>query len=650
MEILESMNLAILIGSALVVVSVFTSLISFRFGAPLLLVFLVVGLLAGEDGPLGIRFDNAGAAFFVGSIALAIILFDSGFETRTSALRIAALPAVVLATVGVVLTAALVGVAAVLIFRFTWGQGFLLGAITASTDAAAVFFLLRVGGITVRERVRSTLEIESGSNDPIAIFLTLTLVEFLAGHSSAGEFTFGFLAEFVRQIGFGTVLGVLGGLLTAQVVNRTDFEPALYPIVVLAMALATFAVTGMIGGSGFLAVYVAGLIAGNVRIRHALALKRFQQGTTWLSQIAMFLTLGLLATPSQFPAVVLSALGVAAVLMLVARPIAVWFCLLPFRFSRNEAAFVSWVGLRGAVSILLAILPVIAGIPGARDLFNATFIIVLASLLVQGWTIGPMARFLGLIVPPRIGPVDRMELELPGRGDHEIVSYMVHPESAVARGQRIPRWARPSLLIRDGRSLRPDRAGRPVAGDRIYVITTPDFIGLLDRLFAGPAAGAGDPLLYGEFALTPSTLIGDLAGAYDVPVPPGDKTLTVAEVLRRDLVGDIEQGDRIGYGPIDLIVRSVDDQHGIVEVGLALEHVRVPRRTIPMFQSPRELVVLVRGWRRRRAPSDPKVGMQQGEVKAEVVSVTAHQTAARAEGEPAIPSTAPEPAAEADRS
>jgi cell volume regulation protein A len=337
-----------------------------------------------------------------------------------------------------------------------------------------------------------------------------------------------------------------------------------------------------------------------------VALKRFQEGTTWLSQIAMFLTLGLLATPSEFPGVMVTAIGIAVFLTCLARPIAIWLCLLPFSFTRRERAFISWVGLRGATSILLAIVPAIAGLPFGQEIFNITFIIVLFSLLVQGWTIGPMARWLKLLVPPRIGPVERIELELPGRGNHEIVTYVVHPESPVAKGQRIPRWARPALIVRDGRSLRTDRAGRPLAGDQVYVLTTPNFISLLDGLFAGPVAGAFDPQLYGEFAIAPETRLADVAAMYDAPVAPGDAELTVAELLRRELAGDIEQGDRIPYGLIDLIVRSVDDEHRIVDVGLALEHTRRPPPQIPLFQSPKEIAGLVRAWRRKRKPEKPE--------------------------------------------
>src|SRR5262249_2975170 len=221
-------------------------------------------------------------------------------------------------------------------------------------------------------------------------------------------------------------------------------------------------------------------------------------------------------------------------------------------------AFVSWVGLRGAVSILLAILPVIAGLPNGQDMFNTAFIAVLVSLLLQGWTIRPMANFLGMVVPARPGIVDRIELELPGSGDHEIVAYEVHEDSPVAKGQRIPRWARPSLLIRDGRSLRPHLAGRPQAGARVYVIGRPEFTGPPGRLFISGGDRTDDPRLFGEFGIDGDAKLPELAAAYGFAVAKGDEALTVAELLRRELAGDIEAGDRIAHGPGGLIGRPGD--------------------------------------------------------------------------------------------
>ncbi|WP_339646356.1 potassium/proton antiporter, partial [uncultured Pelagibacterium sp.] len=493
----------LLVGAALIVVSVFTSLVAFRFGAPLLLLFLGIGLGAGSDG-LGIEFSDVNTAYFVGSLALAVILFDSGFGTSLKSFRQAAAPSIVLATVGVLLTTAIVGMAARLMFGFGWAEGLLMGAIVSSTDAAAVFFLLRVGGITIRDKVRSTLEVESGSNDPMAIFLTIMFVELLASGSGITGFTHEFVVGFGLQMGLGVTLGIAGGAAIVFIINRVELEGALYPIIVLGMAVLLFAFTGLLGGSGALAAYVAGLVAGNRRVRARATLVRFQDGMTWLAQIVMFLILGLLASPSQFGEVALPAVALALFLMFVARPVAVWLCLLAFQYQRDEIAFISWVGLRGAVSILLAILPLIALLENGAVLFNTAFIIVLTSLLVQGWTIRPMAQWLGLIVPPRIGPVERVGLELPGSAHHELIVYHVVEGSPVAEGERLPRWARPSLIVRDGQSMRFQYAGRIKAGDYVYMFIAPRYTRLLDRLFASPTkVEADDKDFFGEFRINP---------------------------------------------------------------------------------------------------------------------------------------------------
>ncbi|MCB1452454.1 MAG: potassium/proton antiporter, partial [Rhizobiaceae bacterium] len=288
---LEGIYLVTLVGTLLVLVAAFSSLLAFRFGAPLLLLFLGIGLLAGVDG-LGIDFDNAGVAYFVCSLALAVILFDSGFGTAVQSFRQAAWPALTLATVGVLLTSLFFGLAARLLLGFSWLESFLLGAIVGSTDAAAVFFLLRIGGISIREKVRATLEIESGSNDPMAIFLTIALVEAILAREG-GTSGIGFLLDFVLQMGIGLIAGYGGGVMIVGLVNRLNMERGLVPIFVIALALLVFSVTGALGGSGFLAAYVAGLYAGNRQMKAAPVLRRFQDGMTWLAQIIMFLILGL---------------------------------------------------------------------------------------------------------------------------------------------------------------------------------------------------------------------------------------------------------------------------------------------------------------------------------------------------------------------
>lgn len=585
----EPIYLGVMVGSLLVIVAIFTSILSFRFGAPLLLVFLLVGLIAGKEGPGGINFDDSSIALFIGSMALALILFDAGFVTRRRTLRGAAGQSLILSTIGVVLTMLIAAVAVRLIFGFGWLESLLIGAIVSPTDAAAVFLLLRIGGVNIRERVRATLEVESGSNDPMAIFLTIAIVGVIAAGSGEGQTPFELVMQFIMQIGLGSLFGLIGGAALVQLVNRTDFEPGLYPILVLAFALSLFGFTGLVGGSGFLAVYIAGLWSGNAGIRHQISLRRFSTGVTWFAQIAMFVLLGLLATPSQFGALAIPTIALSLILIFIARPLAIWLCLMPFGFSRREMAFISWVGLRGATSILLSIVPLLGGIAIGHDIFNITYIVVIASLVMQGWLIKPIADRLGLIVPSRDGPIDRIELELPGSDDHEVVAYTVHPESPVAKGERIPRWARPSLIMRDGRSLTLHNSGRLQSGDRIYILTMASYVGLLDHLFAGPAERASDPALYGQFVIEREARLGDLILAYGAVVPADAMELSVGQYLNRELAGDIEQGDRVSLGPVDIIVRAASDEHEIEEVGLSVEPDRPKIFQFPLFQSPSDI-------------------------------------------------------------
>lgn len=559
----------ILVGAGLIVVSVLTSALAFRFGAPLLLIFLCIGLIAGEDG-LGLMFDDANIAYFLGSLALAVILFDSGFGTRTQTLKRAAAPAIVLATVGVLLTTLLVGVVARYLFDLPWLYALLIGAIVSSTDAAAVFFLLRTGGIKIYKRVRSILEVESGSNDPMAIFLTILLIELILADGRSNIAT-SFLTGFGMQMGLGLVIGLGAGYLIVVVVNRIHLEEALYPIVVMASALCVFALTGEFGGSGFLAVYVAGIVAGNSAIKGESALRRYQQGMTWLAQIVMFLVLGLFVTPSEFGPVLLPAVALGLFLIFVGRPLAVWLCLLPFGFDRQTVTFSCWVGLRGAVSILLGILPIVLGVEGADLFLNTAFIMVLTSLLVQGWTIKPAARWLNLIVPSQAGPVERIELELPGNPRHEFLIYRVIDDSPLIAGRHLPRWARPSLVVRDGRSFAFERVGHLMPGDYVYLFAPPEYVALLDQLFAKPQGPSkDDKAFFGEFKVKPESRLADLQRSYDLPVREGQpEEQTIAEYIAAELGSSPVVGDRVPLGPLDLVVRAVYQGTAITEIGLA---------------------------------------------------------------------------------
>ncbi|SLN32943.1 potassium/proton antiporter [Oceanibacterium hippocampi] len=599
----EGIALVVLIGAGLVVISAFTSLIAFRVGTPLLLIFLGVGLLAGEDGPGGIRFEDAGSAYFIGSVALAVILFDSGITTPRRMLRVAAGPATVLATVGVLLTAVVLAVPIHFLLDLPWLEALLLGAIVGSTDAAAVFFLLRVGGIQIRERVRATLEVESASNDPMAIFLTVLLVETIAaGTTTAQDISWNFLSTLSVQFGLGALCGVVFGYLIVQGLNRVRLETGLFPIVIVGLALCVFSITSLLGGSGFLAAYIAGLVMGNMELKGGLAFRRFQEGLTWLAQITMFLVLGLLAAPSEFPAIAWQSVVIGLALMLVARPIAIWLCLMPFGFHRNEATFIAWVGLRGAVSILLAILPLVAGFGSGHTLFNAAFIIVLTSLLVQGWTLRPVAKWLGVVVPPKTGAVDKIELELPGTARHELVVYRIVADSPVVLGERIPRWARPSLIVRDGRSMRVHEAGRLQPGDSVYIFAPPRLTGLLDRLFASKIELSESDLDYfGEFEIDATQSIGNLADAYGFEIVPDEREVSVGDFLRKRLGNPMGRGDRLVVGPVELIVRDIDIDNDRMSIGLAVEPTTASTPRLPLFQSFQEISVALRAWLKRRS-------------------------------------------------
>ncbi len=587
---MDWMFTTILVGAGLIALSILTSAFAFRFGTPLLLVFLSIGLIAGEDG-LGLVFNDAEIAYFLGSLALAVILFDSGFGTRVQTLRRAAAPAFVLATVGVFLTTMFVGVAARLLFDLPWLYALLMGAIISSTDAAAVFFLLRAGGVKIYKRVRSMLEVESGSNDPMAIFLTVLFIEMILA-DTRGNVMSSFLTGFGTQMGLGILAGVGGGYLIVEIVNRVRLEEALYPILVMSCALCVFGLTAYFGGSGFLAIYVAGIVAGNRSMKGSSALRRYQQGMTWLAQIVMFLVLGLFVTPSEFGAVMVPALLLGLFLIIFGRPLAVVLCLLPFGYDRQTITFNAWVGLRGAVSILLGILPSVMGVEGSDIFLNVAFIMVVTSLLVQGWTIKPAAKWLDLIVPSGSGPLERIELELPGNPKHELLIYKVLEESPLVVGAaNLPRWARPSLIVRQGRSMQPQHAGPLRAGDLVYLFSAPEYTALLDRLFSQiKVPDHNDKEYFGEFRVNADAKVIDLLNTYDLQAPKElEPELTVGEFMLAELGGQPVVGDRIPVGTFDLVVRQVHQGTRITEVGLALHRESRKSAYVRKSQRPRGL-------------------------------------------------------------
>ncbi|WP_024325893.1 potassium/proton antiporter [Thioalkalivibrio sp. AKL19] len=567
-------NQIIFLAAIVLLGSILSSVITSRLGVPLLLVFLVIGMLLGPEGPGGLVFENITVAYLIGSAALAIILFDGGMRTPARNFRIGLKPALGLATLGVIVTSGLTGAFAVWWLGLSWLEGLLLGAIVGSTDAAAVFSLLRSRGLELKSRVGATLEIESGSNDPMAIFLTIVLIELLLLPEQ--QFGLVVLVEFVQQMGLGALLGVGGGFALLALINRVPMAAGLYPLFAMAGALAIFGLTGLVGGSGFLAVYLAGLLLGNRPLEASQNIKRFHDGIASLAQIGMFLMLGMIVAPSELPPVALDAGLVAAVLILIARPLAVWICLYPFRFPWREQVFISWVGLRGAVPIILALFPLLAGLELAGYFFHVVFFVVLISLLVQGWTVATSARWLGLELPPTTARVQRTELDIPGQQEMELVGYRLAETTPVVREAwsnfRLPGSARVVAHLRGGKLLETLELLDLHAGDHLYIMVTPADLHDLDRLFV-PKDEVPERLtersVFGEFALNGDAQLGAVGMAYGAPVPPERQGDTLEAYLRRELQAEPVVGDAVDLGPMRLVIREMDGAR-ITRVGLKL--------------------------------------------------------------------------------
>jgi cell volume regulation protein A len=558
--------------SALVLAGIGSSLLARRFGAPLLLVFLLLGMLVGVDGPVGIRFDDYELTYRLGSMALAVILFDGGLRTRREAFRGVLAPTILLATLGVVVTAALTGVAAHFLLDLGPIASFLLGAVVASTDAAAVFFLLRAGGLQLRSRVGATLEIESSANDPVAVLLTTLLASYLAAPHDLGGMAL--VRELALQFGLGALVGLAGGVAIAAALRRLPLTGGLAALFLVAGAVFVFGGVGVLHGSAFLAVYIAGVVVGNRNVPGFAQHLSVLDAGTWLCQIAMFLALGLLVTPHALETALWPALGVAVFLMLVGRPLAVTICLAPFRYGKREIAFVAWVGLRGAVGIFLASIPMLMRLPQAPLIFNVAFIVVLASLLVQGWTLGLAARLLDVALPHRDRAVRRVEVDLPGSLARELVGYPVAPQAAILSGAALPSWAKLAMVVRGGEILMADAVDAIAPGDYVYLLAPPGRVYRLDWLFAPPdEAREAELELFGEFSFAADVRLGDIASFYALPIRERDAALTLAEHFDRHYEHTVEVGDRVRLGPVTLVARELDDDR-VAKVGLKIEGVR----------------------------------------------------------------------------
>jgi potassium/hydrogen antiporter len=473
----------ILLGGALLIIGIVSSKFSTRLGLPVLVLFLAVGMLAGEDGFGRIEFDNFRAAHAIGTVALAVILFDGGLQTRTAALRLAWKPAALLATLGVLITAAVTGLAASWLLGIPLLAGLLLGSIVASTDAAAVFSVLRSQGLQLRQRVAATLEIESGSNDPMAIFLTVGLVQLLANELESG---WDLAALFATQMGLGALVGLGTGWLTVQIINRINLSAAgLYPVLAGACGFVAFGLAAVLGGSGFLSIYLAGIVVGNSRIVFQRGTFLFMDGLAWMGQIVMFVVLGLLSTPSDLVNVAGAGVIVSAVLIFVARPLATVPLLYPFGFSWREQTLIAWVGLKGAVPIILATFPLMFGLPEGPVLFNVVFFVVLVSAILQGWTLPVFAARLGLQEDKIPDPVVSLELMTLRDVNADIVDYAVLPGSSLigktVKDLELPDGAVLAMISRAGTLIAPRGGTQLQPADHLFVIARADTRRRLDE-------------------------------------------------------------------------------------------------------------------------------------------------------------------------
>ena len=569
---MDTINLSILIGGLLFFVSIIATLISARLGAPMLLIFLIIGMIAGEDGIVGIQFDDPQTAFLIGSIALVIILFDGGMRTHPERFRVALAPASMLATLGVVITCGVVGLSAAYLLNLSLVEGLLLGAILSSTDAAAVFSIFQSQRLRIKQRVASTLEIESGSNDPMAVMLTLTLVSVLAQDTKLDWIV---LISFLQQAVVGGAMGYGAGRVFVFLCRKLPLSFAFFPLLAVASSIFIYAITNSFGGSGFLAVYLMGYLVGNARLPQIIHILRMHDGLAWISQISMFLMLGLLVVPSNLKEHLLDALILAGILIFIARPLAVLISLIPFRFPIKDQIFISWVGLRGAVPIILALFPWLAGVPNQHLYFDVAFVVVIVSLVLQGWTLVPVARWLKLEVPGELEPDQAMPLDaIPSKDVMEVLAFNVAEQSPI-RGVcwQDLKFSVPVQflgIIRDGEWQLPDKEPVFNSRDTVMVLAKLKNVKKISEVLASEAdsSGLSNSNFFGDFVLNGEVSLADLDAFYTINMTDLNKQQSLSSYISERFHRRVVIGDQVRLDQLVLTVRELDENGLITQVGI----------------------------------------------------------------------------------
>lgn len=580
------LNYVCFIGGVLLTFSIFASKLSKVVGTPLLLLFLAIGMLCGEDGiVLHIVYNDYSSAFYIANMMLALILLDGGLRTNFHEFKSVAKESTLLATLGVLFTSGITGLAAYLVLDLSLIQAMLIGSIVGSTDAAAVFMLLGQGGVHLKQRVSSLLQIESATNDPMAILLTTVLLALVSGKAASWVDV---ITIFVSQFGIGTILGLVFGVVARITIASVTLGAGLYSLLTIGIGLIGFSVTAALGGSGFLAIFIIGMFVGNQKVRAVSYVLPVGEGITWLAQITLFLMLGMLVTPHLMLNYLVPGVVVAIAITFIGRPLACFVLIKPFfkSFKNKDLFFMSWVGLRGSVPVVLAIYPVMEDVRNAQLYFNVAFVVVLFSLLVQGASLLPMAKIFKVYALSESAPISKSEMGIMLSDDYELFNYGVkryNLDGMELNKIRMPRRTSFAGVFRDGFLLKPRGGMKLQSGDIVSIIGSDSDESMLNALFSQKGQPknnlpyAGERVVRGELRMT------ELADLYGLELTSFEKTLSVADFMSYHIGGYPQPGDSVSLINSTLIVKDMKGDE-VASVGIHLARDKAPKPVVQQLE------------------------------------------------------------------